>query len=221
VAVKLAEVCPAATVTPEGTLRLPLLLVRETAKPPMGAASVKETLHDALPGVLTVVGVQLSPLNEAMGFGRVIVPEPPVAGIDVPSAVEATTLVSCTGIVVVDGFAAIWKVAVATVPSAITLLFRPKMMQLFPEQETDLPAFVADAPATTVTLVISDEKLKVHWRPAVWAPPEEVKVIGSETLPPAVPDADPIDNVTLWAKAAMGIHSKTRKIKNLAGTCVT
>ena len=50
----------------------------------------------------------------------------------------------------------------ATVPSAMMLLFKPKIKQLFPEQETDFPALVADAPATTVTPVMSEEKLKVH-----------------------------------------------------------
>ena len=45
----------------------------------------------------------------------------------------------------------------ATVPSAITVLLKPATRQLFPEQETDFPALVADAPATTVTPVISEE----------------------------------------------------------------
>ena len=70
------------------------------------------------------------------------------------------------GIVRLDGFDAIWKVAVATDPSAMMLLFKPKIKQLFPEQETDFPAFVADAPAATVTPVMSEEKLNVHWSPA-------------------------------------------------------
>jgi hypothetical protein len=42
----------------------------------------------------------------------------------------------------------------------------PATKQLFPEQEIDFPALVADAPATTVTPVISDEKLNVHCSPA-------------------------------------------------------
>ena len=66
-----------------------------------------------------------------------------------------------------DGFEAIWNVAVATIPSAMTLLFKPKIRQLFPEQETDLPALVADGPTTTVTPVMFGEELNVHWRPAV------------------------------------------------------
>ena len=47
-------------------------------------------------------------------------------------------------------------------PSAITVLLKPTMRTLRQlvgegEQETDLPALVVDAPATTVTPVISDE----------------------------------------------------------------
>ena len=47
------------------------------------------------------------------------------------------------------------------------LLLNPTIRQLFPEQETDFPAFVAEVPATTVTPVISAEKLNVHCRLAV------------------------------------------------------
>ena len=57
----------------------------------------------------------------------------------------------------VDGFAAIWNVAIATVPSAIAVELKPKSRQLFPEHVMLLPAFVAEGPATTVTPVISEE----------------------------------------------------------------
>jgi hypothetical protein len=36
------------------------------------------------------------------------------------------------------------------------------MRQLLLEQEIDFPALIADVPATTLTPVISDEKVKVH-----------------------------------------------------------
>jgi len=91
VAVKFPLVCPAATVTLVGTVRLALLLERETANPPDGAAAVKETAHGVLAGVLRVVVVQLTPFSEAAGAGSEIVPEPPLAGIEAPPAVEATT----------------------------------------------------------------------------------------------------------------------------------
>jgi len=85
---------------------------------------------------------------------------------------------------------------VATVPSAITLLLNPTIRQLFPEQERDFPAAVVDAVATTETLVMSEEKLKVHWSPEVCAPPADERLIGRTTVPPAVPVADPSDRVT-------------------------
>ena len=89
--------------------------------------------------------------------GSETVPEPPVAGIEAPKAVDATTPEIWIGIVVVDGLAAIWNVATATVPSAIAVELNPRMMQLFPEHVTLLPALVAADPATTVTPVMSDE----------------------------------------------------------------
>ena len=61
------------------------------------------------------------------------------------------------GMARVDGLEAIWKVAVATVPSAIAVLLKPKTKQLFAEHVTLFPALVADGPATTVTFVISEE----------------------------------------------------------------
>jgi hypothetical protein len=56
-----------------------------------------------------------------------------------------------------DGCPEIWKVAVATGPSAITVLLKPTIRQLFPEQERDFPAAVVEEPAATETLVISEE----------------------------------------------------------------
>lgn len=47
--------------------------------------------------------------------------------------------------------------AVATGPSAMTVLLKPTIRQLFPEQESDFPAAVVDVPATTVTPVMSEE----------------------------------------------------------------
>jgi hypothetical protein len=49
VAVKLAEVAPAATVTEDGTVTDEALLARLTAKPPVGAAAVNVTVHESVP----------------------------------------------------------------------------------------------------------------------------------------------------------------------------
>ena len=86
-------VCPAATVTLEGTVRLALLLESETANPLPEAAPVKATEQEVLPGVLMVELVQLR-LPNVIVTGSDIVPEPPLEGIEVPPAVVATTLVS-------------------------------------------------------------------------------------------------------------------------------
>ena len=107
------------------------------------------------------VSVELEGLTPTLtlggGAGNEIVPVPPLAGIEMPAAVEATAPVIWMGMDVVDGLDAIWKVAVATVPSAIVVELKPRIRQLFPEQLTLFAALVADGPATTVTLVISDE----------------------------------------------------------------
>jgi hypothetical protein len=100
----------------------------------------------------------------------------------------------------------------------MVLLLNPTIRQVFPEQEIDFPALVADDPATTVTLVISEEKLNDHCRLAVWAPPPEVKLTGRETVPPGVPEPDPIDNVALCPQAIACKPSKARVIRKLLAT---
>ena len=49
VAVKLAEVAPAATVTEAGTVTAELLLASVTARPPVGAAAVSVTVQASVP----------------------------------------------------------------------------------------------------------------------------------------------------------------------------
>ena len=90
---KLLEVCPEATVTLEGTVRLALLLESDTVNPLPEAAPVNATEHDVLPGVLIVELVQLR-LLKAIVTGREIAPEPPLEVMELPPAVVATTLVS-------------------------------------------------------------------------------------------------------------------------------
>ena len=86
-------VCPEATVTLEGTVRLGLLLESETANPLPNAAPLNATEQEVLPGVLMVEPVQLR-LLKLIAAGREIVPEPPLEGMEVPPAVVATTPVS-------------------------------------------------------------------------------------------------------------------------------
>ena len=70
------------------------MLESETANPLMEAAEVNDTEQEVLPGVFIVVLVQLRILREGPGTGREIAPEPPLAGMEAPPAVEATTPVS-------------------------------------------------------------------------------------------------------------------------------
>lgn len=64
---------------------------KETAKPPPSAAPLNVTLQGVVAGVLRVVLVQFKLLNVTGGVGSVIVPPLPLAGMDPPPAVEATT----------------------------------------------------------------------------------------------------------------------------------
>jgi hypothetical protein len=88
---KLLVFCPEETVTVEGTVRFELLLESDTANPLPEAFPLNTTAQDVLPGELMVELVQLM-LPNPTDAGIEIVPEPPLEGIDVPPAVEATTL---------------------------------------------------------------------------------------------------------------------------------
>jgi len=100
-AVKFAEVCPDATTRLAGTLRLALLLERPTVNPDVGA-TLSDTEQPVEPGVLIEELVQLTPFTLGV-TGSVTVPEPPVAEMELPPAVEATTPTIWIGIVVLDG----------------------------------------------------------------------------------------------------------------------
>jgi len=63
VAVKAALVCPAATVTLDGTVTLVLLLVSTTLTPPESAGPVRLTVQGELLGALTVGGEQFKLLS--------------------------------------------------------------------------------------------------------------------------------------------------------------
>ena len=58
VAVKMAEVAPAATVTETGILRKALLSDKATVTPPDGAAAVRVTVHVAAAPPAKLAGVQ-------------------------------------------------------------------------------------------------------------------------------------------------------------------
>ena len=91
----------------------------------------------------------------AAGPETEMVAELPLAGMPAAVRVEATTPVIAMGIVVVDGFEEILKVATAIVPGAKGLLLKPTNKHAFTEQETNFCAFVADGPVNTITLAMS------------------------------------------------------------------
>jgi hypothetical protein len=78
VAVKLAVVAPAATVTDAGTVTAELLLVRLTANPPLAAATFSVTVQLSVPALVIDALLQVKPLNAG-------VPEPlRLITVDVP-----------------------------------------------------------------------------------------------------------------------------------------
>ena len=115
---------------------------------------------------------------------------------------EAITEVTRTPILVVDGLAAIWKVAVATVPSEKVLVLNPKAKHVFPAQLSILPAAVVEVPAVTETRETSEVKLKLHWSPAGATPP--VSEMERLAVPPGTPDSDPLERDAVCPRAIAG-----------------
>jgi hypothetical protein len=89
-----------------------------------------------------------------------IVAPTPEAGIGALEESVASTAVSVTGELVLAVPEAIVKVAWATGPLPMTVVFSPKTTHVMPlpplEQDRLLPAAVAAEPATTVTPVTSE-----------------------------------------------------------------
>jgi hypothetical protein len=73
VAVNATEANPAGAVTEEGTVRLVLLLLSVTAKPPAGATALSVTVQAEDPGAFTVIGEQLNPLTVTAAFSVTVV----------------------------------------------------------------------------------------------------------------------------------------------------
>src|SRR5690348_5728743 len=117
VAVKAALVAPAVTVTEAGTLTAPLLLDRDTAAPPAGAACVSVTVHEDVPGALTVVGLHES-LLRLVGPLTVMLPPVPVAETLAPFGATADTFVTAI-LTVPDAPPESVALTTATVPLAM------------------------------------------------------------------------------------------------------
>lgn len=99
VAVNVAVVAPEDTVAEAGTLKaVVLLLESETVAPGAPAAWFKVTVHDVVPGALTVVGLQVRLLT-VTGTGTVILPPVPVSVRGIPAGEDATVLPTPMGMV--------------------------------------------------------------------------------------------------------------------------
>jgi hypothetical protein len=161
VAVKPALTAPAGTVKLAGMATLALLLARVTTNPPGSAAELRPAVHAAVPGAVTLAGVQVRLLRAGTGTIE-IVPPTPDAGIELSDMVEATTPVTCTAAEPSGAPGAMVNVAVARMPSPITVLFNPyRMHSVVPlalVHERLLPAAVVLAPATTVTLATTEDE---------------------------------------------------------------
>ena len=162
VAVKTAVVAPAGTVTLAGTVALALLLESDTAKPPVGAAALDVTVQEEDPGAFTVPGEQLTVFNVTGGESCMIVIAAPAprAGIGALDGSVASTPVSVTGELVLVVPGAIVKVAWATDPFAMAVLFSPKRTHVVlpptPEHDRLLPAVIAAESTATATPFISE-----------------------------------------------------------------
>jgi hypothetical protein len=101
VAVKLAEVDPAATVTEAGAVTAELLLARLTVNPPVGAAVFSDTVQLSVPAVLIDPLLQVKPLNTGCPVPlRLITVEVPdeelLVRVRVPETVAAAVGSNCT-----------------------------------------------------------------------------------------------------------------------------
>ena len=76
VAAKVTLVAPTGTTTETGTVRLALLLERETAYPPVGEALAKVTVQVEVAGDATGEGLQPSPLRRDGKVTRILPPVP-------------------------------------------------------------------------------------------------------------------------------------------------
>ncbi len=103
VAVKLADVAPAATVTPAGTVTAELLLATLTAYPPVRAAVLRETVQLSVPEVVIDPLLQLKALSTGTPVPvpvRLIKVEAPeeelLVSVRVPEVAPATRGSNCT-----------------------------------------------------------------------------------------------------------------------------
>jgi hypothetical protein len=158
VAVNEALLAPAATTTDAGTVTAVLPLASVTVRA-LVVALLSVTVQAEVPGALTVAGEQDRPLTVGATRAIVIAPFEPVPGRARPAGEDTTTPVTWMVAAASGAAGETTKIALARLPSAITLLFIPAVTQMvLPgvlEQVSALLAAESLVPAVTVTLVIS------------------------------------------------------------------
>ncbi|MBN9662330.1 MAG: hypothetical protein J0H49_29295 [Acidobacteria bacterium] len=156
-----AEVEPAATVTDEGTVRAELLSEMATARPPVGAALERVTVHEDAPPEVTDVGVQVSRLGVGAitGEDTEIAPILTLRGIKLPDEDAARPVICSEG--VDEAVEETENVAVATTESLSVFVFMPESRHVVEPvvllQVKDLPeatvAELADTPTKVKSVV--------------------------------------------------------------------
>lgn len=126
VALKVPVVPAAATITEAGVVSNGLLLDTDTTVPPAGAALVRVTVQPLIAPEARFEGLQPSE-DKPGGMTVIVLPTPVTATLD-PAGVEPCVFVSPT--LVVPAAGAIVMLAVATIPSAITVAFMPIAIQV-------------------------------------------------------------------------------------------
>ena len=148
-ALKVAEVAAAATVTDAGTVSVVLVLVRVTAAPPVGAALVRVTVQVELLELFRVAGRQ----DRDATVGEVAPPVtvPPVPKSTMPLPVGEDSAVLLIAIAVVVRPAAMTRFTTATEPFAMAPAFIAEARQVYvpgvPLQVNVLSAPVSAVPA--------------------------------------------------------------------------
>ena len=211
VAVKVAVVAAAATVTDAGTVRVELVLVRVTEAPPVGAAWVRVTVQVELPELFKAVGTQDKELTVGKTAPPVTVPPVVESGMPLPAGEEATLLLMPIAVVVTP--TAMVKFTTATVPFEMMPAFIPEARHVYvPEVVEQLNVLLAEvtvAPELTeIETTLARGYVNVHCRADGSLPAGEVRIKLRATVPleAAVPDERARESGPVCAKHGRAHH---------------
>jgi hypothetical protein len=179
VAVKVAVVAPAATVTEAGVVKAALLSESVTTEPPAGAARDKVTVQVELEPEATLAGEHCSFEIVGRAVWTAMVPPVPETAKAVPSASAPTGLPSDRGTVKLLVAESV-IVTTATTPLLIVLAFRPEATHIVDPlvvlQVIVFPAAVRAGPAAKAMVVTSvGEYESAHCSAAGWLPAVALK----------------------------------------------